>query len=67
MFEPFSERAFDAQNMALLRALPMALLNWLARQASHSQSVLGDNGKTLVYTPAEFDGLRALNETQDKK
>ena len=66
MFEPFSEKAFDAHNMALLRALPLALLSWLARQASHSQSVLGDNGKTLVYTPAEFESLRALNESQDK-
>jgi hypothetical protein len=66
MFEPSTEKAFDVHNVALLRALPMALLGWLARQASHNQSVLGDNGRTLTYTPAEIDGLRALNETQNK-
>jgi hypothetical protein len=66
VIDPFGEKALDVQNMAILRALPLALLGWLARQASHNQSVLGDNGRTLTYTPAEFDGLRALNETQDR-
>ena len=66
MFDPFGEKALDVQNMAILRALPLALLGWLARQASHNQSVLGDNGRTLMYTPAEINGLRALNETQDR-
>ena len=66
MFDPFGEKALDVQNVTILRALPLALLGWLARQASHNQSVLGDNARTLTYTPAEFDGLRALNETQDK-
>ena len=66
MFDPMGEKALDVQNVALLRALPLALLGWLAKQASHNQSVLGDNGRTLTYTPAEIDGIRALNEAQNK-
>ncbi len=64
MFEPFAEKAFDAHSAALLRALPMAVLSWLAMQMSQSHTVLGDSHKTLVYTPAEIDGLRALSETR---
>ncbi len=64
MFEPFTEKAFDAHSAALLRALPMALLTWLAQAASQSQTVLGDSDKAFVYTPAEMNGLRTLNETQ---
>ena len=64
MFDPYAEKAFDAHSAALLRALPMALLNWMARQVSQSHTVLGDSDKTLVYTPSEIDGLRKLSETQ---
>ena len=66
MFEPFAEKAFDARSVALLRALPLALLSWLARQTSQNHTVLGDSQRTLLYTSAELEGLRALNETQRK-
>lgn len=64
MFDPFAEKAFDAHSVALLRALPVALLSWLARQSGQSHTVLGDSDQTLVYTPAEINGLRALSEIQ---
>ena len=63
MFDPYAEKAFDAHSAALLRALPMALLNWMARQMSQSHTVLGDSVKTL-YTPGEMNGLSTLSETQ---
>jgi hypothetical protein len=66
LFDPFAEKAFDAYSVALLRALPMALLSWLARQMSQNHTVLGDSQRTLLYTPAEIEGLRALNETRQK-
>ncbi len=64
MFDPFAQKALDVHNVSLLRALPMALLSWLARQSSQSQTVVGETDKSLVYTPAEVDGLRALSETR---
>ena len=64
MFDPFAEKAFDVHSAALLRALPVALLSWLARQSSQSHTVLGESDKALVCTPAEINGLRALSETQ---
>lgn len=66
MFDPFAEKAFDAHSVALLRALPAAVLSWLARQMSRSHTVLGDSHHTLLYTPAEINGLRALQETRRK-
>ncbi|MBI3663495.1 MAG: hypothetical protein HY234_10670 [Acidobacteria bacterium] len=64
MFDPFAEKAFDVHSVAMLRALPVALMSWLARQRAQTHTVLGDSDETLVYTPAEMNGLRALNETR---
>jgi hypothetical protein len=64
MFDPFAQKSLDVHSVALLRALPMALLSWLARQNSQTQSVLGDSDKALMQTPAEFNGVRALSETR---
>ena len=63
MFEPFAEKAFDAHSASLLRALPMALLTWLARVNWQTQSVLGGSDRALMQTPEELNGIRALAET----
>ncbi len=67
MFDPFAEKAFDAHSAALLRALPMAVMSWLARQSSQCHSVLGDSDRMSIQTPAEMQGLRTLSETQRDK
>ncbi|HEV8384172.1 MAG TPA: hypothetical protein VGQ11_04810 [Candidatus Acidoferrales bacterium] len=64
MFEPFAEKAFDVHSASLLRALPMALLMWLARQSSQTQTVLGASDTALMQTPTEINGLCALSKTQ---
>ena len=64
MIDPFAQRSLDLHNVSLLRALPMALLNWLARENSQNQSVIGNSELALIYTPAEMNGLRSLSETQ---
>ena len=64
MFDPFAQRSLDVHNVSLLRALPMALITWLARQTSQSHTVLGGSDNAMTYTPAEVNGVRALSETQ---
>lgn len=64
MMDPFAERVLDVHSVAVARALPLALMSWLARHMARTHTVLGEGGETLVYTPAEMNGLRALQETK---